>query len=166
MIETRESMQKSESVKDQNSRMLFSVALAMSAYLLAQVFGFLGAVLIGAGHGSAVFGYLFFSPIVGFTGRHIYFGLVLWPAIGFLLPWSRKSIVSCLVLILLGIIYFGIIQDITTEINEAGTTSYAVKVWKTFPGLVALIVSVFGLMQMAIWGSLIYLRASKPIKHD
>ena len=48
------------------------------------------------------------------------------------------------------------------DISETGTTSYAIKVMKSTPDLVFLIVSVFALMQIAILGSLVYLRISKP----
>ena len=147
---------------DKDTRTMISVVVAMLFYVIAQLFGFLGFALAGAGHGSGIFGYLFFSPVIGTAGHHIYLGLVLWPAIGFLLPWSKNLIVCCLVLILLGFIYFGIFRDMAADVNEAGTTSYAVKVIKTVPDLVSLIISVFVMMQIAIFGNLIYLLISKP----
>jgi uncharacterized membrane protein len=51
-------------------------------------------------------------------------------------------------------------KDVLADIKEEGT-AYALKVMDAFPDLVWLIISVFGLVQIAIWGSLIYLRASK-----
>lgn len=147
-----------------NTRIMISVALAAAAFLVALLFGFLGFALAGAGHGSGIFGYLFYSPVVGGNGSYFSFGLVIWPVIGLLLPWARNLIVSCLILILLGVRYYGIIQDMMADISETGMTSYAVKVVKTMPDLVFLIVSVFALMQITILGSLIYLRISKPKK--
>jgi hypothetical protein len=149
-------------MNERNTRMLFSVALAIAAYLVVLLFGFLGFALVGAGHGSGIFGYLFYSPVIGSQGSHFCLGLVIWPAVGLLLPWARSLIVSCLVLILLGFSYYGIFQDMMADISETGTTSYAIKVMKSTPDLVFLIVSVFALMQIAILGSLVYLRISKP----
>jgi hypothetical protein len=146
----------------QNTRIMFSVALATAMFLIALPFGFLGFALAGAGHGSGIFGYLFFSPVIGGQGSYFYLGLIIWPVIGLLLPWARNLFVSSLVLILLGFSYYGIFQDMMADISETGTTSYAVKVMKTMPDLVFLIVSVFVLMQIAILGRLIYLRISKP----
>jgi len=149
-------------MNERNTRILFSVALAAAAFLVALLFGFLGFALAGVGHGSGIFGYLFFSPVIGGNGSYFCFGLIIWPVVGLLLPWARDIIVSCLVLILLGFSYYGIFQDVMADISETGTTSYAVKVMNTMLGLVFTIVSVFVLMQIAILVSLVYLRISKP----
>jgi hypothetical protein len=145
---------------DAGTRKLFSITLAMVAFILAFMLGFLGLAFSGAGHGSGVFGYLFLSPVVGFPGHHFVLGLVLWPAIGGLIPWARNLIVSGIVLLLLAFTYWGIMKDMSADIKEEGT-GYALKVMDAFPDLVWLIISMFGLVQIAIWGSLIYLRASK-----
>ena len=145
-------------------RIAMSVILAVVAYLIARLFGYLGFALIGAGHGSGVFGYLFYSPVVGIPGAHHYLGLVIWPCIGFLLPWSRSIVASCLILLLMGICYCGLARDIFADFRESGTTSYAEKVIKEVPDIVCVIVSVYVLIQIAIIGSLIYFRTRKSAK--
>jgi small-conductance mechanosensitive channel len=144
-----------------NTRVLLSMVLAISAYLIAQLFGFLGFALIGAGHGSGIFGYLFYSPVVGGHGSYLYLGLIIWPSIGILLPWARNPLVSCVILILLGCDYFGLIRNISADITEAGTASYAINLMKQTPDLAGVIICAFVLCQMAVIGSLIYLRTSK-----
>jgi hypothetical protein len=144
------------------SRIMLSIALAGTAYLIAFLFGFLGFALAGAGHGSGIFGYLFYSPVIGGQGSYFCLGLIIWPIIGVLIPWARSLIVSGLVLTLLGCSYCGIIRDMLGDINETGTTSYAIKVMKTMPDVVFLIIFVFVLMQIAIAIGLIYFRISKP----
>jgi hypothetical protein len=143
------------------SRLLLSFVLAAMTYLVAFALGLLGFSFIGAGHGSGVFGYLFFAPVIGMGGKHYFLGLVIWPAIAFLLPWARSWLATVFALVLLGFGWFGVYHDITADIAGTGTTSYARKVMDAFPDLVILIVVSFAVMQITILGSLARSRFKK-----
>lgn len=140
------------------TQIILSIVLMLLALVAAKLLGFLGFALSGAGHGSGVFGYLFYSPVIRVQGVWVSGGLIVWPAIGLLLPWAKNTYITCLVLLLMGISYTGIIRDIMADIEEAGTTSYALKTIKESPHFVVPIVSVFLLVQFAIIGFLFFLR--------
>ena len=143
------------------NRLVLSFSLAVTAYLVTWLFGFLGSALIGAGHGSGVLGYLFFSPVVKMAGHYVYLGLLFWPLIGFMIPWSRNIFISAAIIIVSGICYCGIVRDISADMISAGTTSYFFKVYKDLPDLVALIILAFFVMQASIWISLFLNRFSR-----
>ena len=140
------------------TKIILSIVLMLVALITAKLLGFFGFALSGAGHGSGIFGYMFYSPVIRVQGVLVPGGLIIWPAIGLLLPWAKNICITCLVILLMGISYTGIIRDMLADIDEAGTTSYALKTIKELPHLVVPIISVFLLVQFAIIGVLVYLR--------
>ena len=138
------------------TKIILSIVLMLVALMTAKLLGFLGFALSGAGHGSGIFGYLFYSPVIHVQGTRVSGGLIVWPAIGLLLPWAKNIHITCLVILLMGISYTGIIRDMLADIDEAGTNSYALKTIKELPHLVLPIISVFLLVQFTIVGVLVF----------
>ena len=97
----------------------------------------MGLALSGAGHGTAFFGYLVCAPVP--------LGFIIWPSIGFLLPWSYKRYVAFLVLILMAINYCGVIYEALNVEQE-----YLVKTIKALPLVVTFVVGSYFIVQVLI----------------
>jgi hypothetical protein len=118
-------------------RAVYSVLGGVVGILFSFGIGFLGGTLAGAGHGTGVFVALIVAPEP--------FGILIWPAIGVLLPWSRNLSVAIVILTLLMVQYGGVAM----AISDASTAPIS-RVMQSAPGLVWFIILSYLSVQLLI----------------
>ncbi|HET7624592.1 MAG TPA: hypothetical protein VFM25_04945 [Verrucomicrobiae bacterium] len=142
-------------------KLLLSAIFAVSAFIFTHVFGFLGEALAGAGHGSAILGNLFLSPVYEIkSGAFIAFGPCIWGIVAAFLPWTRNWYASLSIVILLFIAYCGAAWDIAVDVKETGTISFAYELFEKIPEIAIPLVVVYGLMQAIVYWRII---STKPL---
>ena len=140
-------------------KVLFSVIFATTIFYAAKVLGFIGMALAGAGHGSAVLGYPFLSPIYNCKGDTLYcFGPYLWAIAGASLPWTSRWYVGVLLIVVVGINFFGAVKDITHDLSDTGTAHYALSVFQIVPGIAIPIAAVYLSTMVYIFWKFMYLK--------
>jgi hypothetical protein len=155
IMETKKAKPKMKS-KSGIKKLSLSVLFAIVGFIGSYVLGVLGFALSGAGHGSAVLGYLFISPNCKFNCHsYIAIGPIIWATVGALIPWLHHWHFKLLTVLLVAASYYSAHQEIAADLRETGTSYYVRKIFQQVPGISIPLVLVYVAMQLFIFWKLV-----------